>query len=100
MEVKNVGRNITVVLIVVMGLLITENAGAQTCLAGNIPLQWYGGGVLHNPKVYIDYWGWGSPAQDPNNEINNLQEFIGAYSGAGSGIANTRWMNTVTQYFD
>jgi hypothetical protein len=47
--------------------------------------------VLAEPKVYIDWWGWGSPPNDPNGNIPALEDFLQNFGGS-------RWLNVVTQY--
>lgn len=47
--------------------------------------------VLTNPKVYVDWWGWGSPPNDPSGEIPVLEDYL-------HNLGGSRWLNTVTQY--
>ncbi|MDH6108747.1 hypothetical protein P3T36_002332 [Kitasatospora sp. MAP12-15] len=48
----------------------------------------HGGPVQSAPRVYVDYWGWGS---DPSGEQNYLNRFL-------SSVGGTPWLATVDQY--
>jgi hypothetical protein len=47
--------------------------------------------VLITPKLYVDWWGWGSPPNDPGGEIPAVEDFF-------QNLGGSRWLNTVTQY--
>jgi hypothetical protein len=57
-------------------------------------LQYYGGPVAHNPRVYLDFWGsqWSS---DGNGAAQYMQSF---FSGLGASPDN--WSGITSQYND
>lgn len=67
---------------------------AQTCPPGtpanNVCYQ--GGSVLTAPKIYLVYWGWGSPMSDPLGAVPVLDAF-------SRGIGGTKSGGVVTQYY-
>src|SRR5687767_9755737 len=75
--------------------LVAAASFAQTCPPGTPPgnLCWLGGRVVHNPKLYLVYWGWGSPINDPNNFVPIIDTFT-------RGIGGTRGIAMNTQYYD
>jgi hypothetical protein len=56
-------------------------------------LQYYGGAIQTNPKMYVVFWGssWNSSTGDPKGEASYLKSFL-------SIIGGSAWLNTVTQY--
>jgi hypothetical protein len=40
----------------------------------------------------MDWWGWGSPPNDPSNLIPKFEDFLQNFGGS-------RWLNTVIQYY-
>jgi len=51
------------------------------------------GTVLHHPRIYIDWWGWGSPPNDPNGEMQKWRDFL-------ENLGGSKWLATVEQYYD
>ena len=77
-------------------------AAANNCQY-NDPLQLHNPStalVMTAPKVYIVYWGWGDRSpfctvncfSDPQNEIPILESYL-------KNVGGTKWLNTVTQYY-
>ena len=54
-------------------------------------LQWGGGSVQHNPKIYIIFWG--SKWTTGNSVYQTTVNFF-------SGLSGSQWNGTVTQYYD
>ncbi len=56
-------------------------------------LQYHGGPIMTNPRVYLVLWGnWSiSPGADPNHEREYLVNFL-------SVVGATPWLDTVLQY--
>jgi serine protease len=50
----------------------------------------HGGPVQTAPKVYLDFWGWGT-GSDPSGEQTYLTNFL-------KSIGGTSWLSTVNQY--
>lgn len=64
----------------------------------NPNLNYYGGPVMNDPKIYVVYWQWKS---DPSGEQAYLNAF---FSGIGSGAEppptqGLAWLNVTTQYY-
>src|SRR5258708_4578132 len=51
------------------------------------------GRVMHTPKVYVVYWGWGTPVYDPYNVIPGFEAYL-------QNLGGTKYLNTVVQYND
>ncbi len=68
---------------------------AQLCPPGTPAndLCWLGGRVVHDPKLYLVYWGWGTPMNDPSNFVPITDTFA-------RGIGATRALAIPTQYYD
>ncbi|MCU1687642.1 MAG: hypothetical protein JWQ81_8381 [Amycolatopsis sp.] len=75
--------------------IVMHRAGSHAApRVPNSNLQWGGGPVEHNTKVYLVFWGsqWDSDA-------NSVQSYLTDYfSGLGTG--SERWTNVMTQYTD
>jgi hypothetical protein len=69
-----------------------QNRAAHTSGTTN-NLNYYGGLVMNDPKIYVVYWNWTS---DPNREQPYLNNFL---SGIGGSQSTPQWLNTVTQYY-
>ncbi|MEA3201439.1 MAG: hypothetical protein QOE90_2867 [Thermoplasmata archaeon] len=81
---------------VVEGMAPAPAAGnAAPAIAAH--MVWGGGPVLHAPKVYLVFWGWGSAANplpaDPAGEAPVLAAFF-------AGIGGSSWLESQTQYTD
>ena len=59
----------------------------------DIKLTYGGGAVLQKPVIYVAYWGFASPSNDPSGEETYLNNFI-------SGIGGSPWNNINHQYYD
>jgi hypothetical protein len=55
------------------------------------PLSYQGGPVLHNPHVYVVYWGFGKYG-DPTGEQTYLDNFL-------TGVGGSTWESLLTQYY-
>ena len=61
-------------------------------LQPNVQLTYGGGPVLQKPLVYIVYWGFAGPSNDPSGEQTYLTNFV-------SGVGGSHWMNITHQYY-
>ncbi|TVT53003.1 hypothetical protein FNH05_12330 [Amycolatopsis rhizosphaerae] len=75
--------------------IVMHRVGAKARpMAASSGLQWGGGPVQHNTKVYLVFWGsqWKSDA-------NGVQSYLTNYF-AGLGNGSERWSNVMDQYTD
>jgi len=66
-----------------------------------VNMAYFGGNIQTTPKIYIVYWGWGTPgafdhsgasANDPDGVGALMKRFVAAIGG-------TSWSNIMTQYY-
>ena len=60
---------------------------------GTGDLVYYGGPVLHDPKIYVIFWG---SAWNSGSDVTAKQTILNFFQDVG----NTRYNNLLTQYFD
>ena len=51
----------------------------------------HGGRLVQHAKVYVTYWGFGTPLNDPDGLVQRTHDFF-------AGIGGTPWNDVVTQY--
>jgi len=69
----------------------TLRALAQVKSAGTNNLNYYGGPVQQNAKIYLVFWKFGS--NDPYGEQSRITSFV-------QGLNGSQWTSTLTQYYD
>lgn len=74
--------------------IVPMRHGAFQAQAALQPLQYGGGPVVHNPQVFLDFWGnqWDS---DTNGVESYVQSFV-----SGLGQSNDNWSTITSQYTD
>ncbi len=69
-----------------------SRALAQACVNNPNNLTYWGGPVLHNPRIRLILWGFGTPVNDPNGEIPFVTNVL-------SGSPGWHWVGSDTQYY-